>query len=1004
MLRHRITQLLFLLLFCNVICGQTYRINWYTDSEGLPQNSIKDIFPDKHDFIWLSTENGLVRYDGESFKLFNDTNIKGLSSNRMKFFEGDLEADSLFSVNNAGDMILINRRRASMTTDRTRNFQPLFRAYRNYWNTPPQSLPLEKDNLARYVLSDKSFYAVGNDSIKKYTKDGVLDWSVSYIYEDTAQFFSHENRLYTLSSKGAINLLEQGTFVPLTLDLGLLSGARIFRNNVTDMVFLYTDGRLYLLSFLNRDITSQLILQDFEFERENIYSIHYDQHNEILYLGSLTQGLCIIKKKYFKSISTDTKTKDKVEYGLSKLNDSTVLTATGLLIENHEPIAQYETITEHSLRYVAQLDKSKNFWVSNGHALYKFKAKTDYDQYDQINFDEKIRSALLQANKLWIGTGPEKNKNGQGELFLIDLEQSKLSPTSLVQTPQMITALAKANDSVLFMGTQQGLYRYHIDQNRLSPIAGLEHSYIRSMYLDQNDLWITTYQDGFFLYRDAKTHTFPLDNNRYLATAHCIMEDDNGYFWITTNKGLFQVFKNDLLDHINDKDNPIYYHYYDKSAGFSNNEFNGGGCPCGVQMGNKDVLFPSLDGLVVFNAAKIRSVLSTSGIYLDEVNVDGVQQYTDGNLTLDAPERVTFQITSPFYGNPYNNQLEAKMDDGPWERLNPSKTLSFTGLAPGKHTLTARKLTGFGANYQYVTTDFDITPTFWQSKLWNVLMILLLLILTYLIIVVRTRYITKKNIQLEKKVHEHTLQLQQTVSILGKAKGELRKQVAQQKKLVAAISHDVKTPLRFMAYTSKVSLENFEHLSTKTLRESTEALFTSSHQLYQFIENVLDYSSISLDNNKLDKTDFVVSRLVQNKIRFFETISESRKLDVLNRIPDHVQLRVNHHLFSIIIHNLLDNAIKNTYDGQIIFWCEADQEKLILHIEDTGSGMTMETLAALNAQKESIVNGMAGHQNRQKGFGLRIVMELLTILDGEMTVTSQLWIGTRISISIKTSD
>ena len=121
-----IIALPFLLISKSIFGQLSYNAKWFTDSEGLPQNSIKDIFPDKYNFIWLSTENGLVRYDGQDFKLFNDTNIKGLKSNRMKFFEGSMETDSLFSVNNSGDIILINKRRATTIKDQSRNLQPFF--------------------------------------------------------------------------------------------------------------------------------------------------------------------------------------------------------------------------------------------------------------------------------------------------------------------------------------------------------------------------------------------------------------------------------------------------------------------------------------------------------------------------------------------------------------------------------------------------------------------------------------------------------------------------------------------------------------------------------------------------------------------------------------------------------------------------------------------------------------------------------------------------------------
>ncbi len=68
-----------LLLFLFIQLGfsqQSFYEEWYSsDTDHLPQNSIKSITPDKYGFIWITTENGLVRFDGKEFKVFNDSNI-----------------------------------------------------------------------------------------------------------------------------------------------------------------------------------------------------------------------------------------------------------------------------------------------------------------------------------------------------------------------------------------------------------------------------------------------------------------------------------------------------------------------------------------------------------------------------------------------------------------------------------------------------------------------------------------------------------------------------------------------------------------------------------------------------------------------------------------------------------------------------------------------------------------------------------------------------------------
>ena len=84
------------LLFSNTIFSQnTYFEEWFSaDTDHLPQNSVKSIAPDKYGFIWMTTENGLVRFDGKNFKIFNSNNIN-ITSNRFLYLYGSIEKDSL---------------------------------------------------------------------------------------------------------------------------------------------------------------------------------------------------------------------------------------------------------------------------------------------------------------------------------------------------------------------------------------------------------------------------------------------------------------------------------------------------------------------------------------------------------------------------------------------------------------------------------------------------------------------------------------------------------------------------------------------------------------------------------------------------------------------------------------------------------------------------------------------------------------------------------------------
>src|SRR5688500_17554594 len=73
-----------------------YRFDHWTADNGLPQNSVRDIVQTRDGYIWFTTFDGLVRFDGVRFTVFNKSNSPGLASNRfVQLFEdrsGDLWA------------------------------------------------------------------------------------------------------------------------------------------------------------------------------------------------------------------------------------------------------------------------------------------------------------------------------------------------------------------------------------------------------------------------------------------------------------------------------------------------------------------------------------------------------------------------------------------------------------------------------------------------------------------------------------------------------------------------------------------------------------------------------------------------------------------------------------------------------------------------------------------------------------------------------------------------
>src|SRR5262249_25339690 len=63
--------------------GAQYRVDQYTTGNGLPQNTVAAITQTRDGYLWFATYDGLVRYDGMRFTVFDRGNSEGISSNQF---------------------------------------------------------------------------------------------------------------------------------------------------------------------------------------------------------------------------------------------------------------------------------------------------------------------------------------------------------------------------------------------------------------------------------------------------------------------------------------------------------------------------------------------------------------------------------------------------------------------------------------------------------------------------------------------------------------------------------------------------------------------------------------------------------------------------------------------------------------------------------------------------------------------------------------------------------
>ena len=976
----------------------TSKLTWTTDSEFLPQNSIKSIVPDKYGFIWMTTENGLVRYDGKNFAIFDSHNT-GIKSNRLIYIIGDYQADSLYTTNDWDEQyIFIHKRKVQVVDKKTHPNAVQFEKNDKNGRFTASGVPSPLFDVPKrpyhIPLASKNYYHIDNNTIRFFSSKKKLLYKLNFEYESNKNFFTIGDVLFYLEKSGRYAIIKNGNIKWNKLNVNPKSANDLYWNTVSKQTFIFSERRLYKLDYNSKGLEKSALIEGEDLDINRINSIYFDENNKIVYLGSRTKGLGIYKIKNFKTIAPSETDTSEIFYAMLPFENNTIISASGIVMNNNGIVKNLNFVSDN---YIMTFDRNKNIWTAKGSKLICYKKDGDYKQTTQWELGSEITSLFTdQKGQIWYSLAFER-KN-LGILYNFNPSENPVFKKymELDFNPKFLT---QNTASTLLIASNKGLYKLDLNYKKVVPIKGTEGLKVRNVFISSREnTWISTYENGFLLIKNEKVYTFPMDTNDYLLSSHCIAEDKKGFLWISTNKGLFQVKEKSLLAYADKKISNVYYQYYNKESGFLTNEFNGGCQPCSVK-NVSNIFLPSINGVVTFNPDHIRPILPNNRIFIDEALVDNKRLSINDTLHLNRKfGRVTFFITSPYYGNSNNLNFEARLEGGSsteWTKISKENNISFTSLSPGEYHLVVRKLSGFDANYEYKKIAIIIEPAFWETLWFKMIILALVVLIGIAFYNLRIQFITNNSALLEKKINEQTNDLKNTISTLRATKQNLNQQIENNTKIIQYITHDIKSPLKFMAMASKYMYDSFEE-NDPDLKENIQSIFTSSSQMFNFVDNLLEYSKVYLDKGELYIEEFKLHEVINEKIALFESIANSKKITIKNLIEKNTTLKGNKQLFSIIIHNLLDNAIKNTPYGNIIFNALVDEEQTYISIADTGNGMDK---SIIDYYQDLIDNYDSERSKTNKRIGLHIVIELLLILNGKMNIESSNNKGTVITLT-----
>ena len=260
---------------------------------------------------------------------------------------------------------------------------------------------------------------------------------------------------------------------------------------------------------------------------------------------------------------------------------------------------------------------------------------------------------------------------------------------------------------------------------------------------------------------------------------------------------------------------------------------------------------------------------------------------------------------------------------------------------------------------------------------------ILLLVISYWIIQ-RDAYAKEKNRkQLEETIEQNTALL------------------IMRKNIILTLSHDIRTPLNIITGNVELAMDTREKKQRNIyLKNIGDVCLHVVHLL----NNLLDVYLLNEANEKRKDVPFNLHEMLERTAMGFSRMANNKGIRFVSDFKNtEVRLYGDAVRIEQIMDNLLANAVKFTESGTISFRVSYHEGKLTLEIEDTGSGMTEETLSRIFRpfeRKDSAANA-DGH-----GLGLSITQGLVKLLDGNIEVKSSIEQGStfRVTLPLRQTD
>jgi signal transduction histidine kinase len=245
--------------------------------------------------------------------------------------------------------------------------------------------------------------------------------------------------------------------------------------------------------------------------------------------------------------------------------------------------------------------------------------------------------------------------------------------------------------------------------------------------------------------------------------------------------------------------------------------------------------------------------------------------------------------------------------------------------------------------------------------------------------------------------------LEETNHKLTTSENNLKELNATKDKFFSIIAHDLKNPFQSLLGFSETLYNQMDELEKEELSEYSRLIYESSQNLFNLLSNLLQWSKSQLGSVKLTPVEVNLFDSIDDVLSLLNISISKKQISVYNEIDKDTAIRVDKHVISTVLRNLINNAVKFTdKKGEIRISSNVRDNHIFISVQDNGRGISKENLARLfKIDQEHSTKGTDNESG--SGLGLILCKELINQSGGDIYVESTLGKGSIFSFSLPLS-